>query len=38
MNKTKEMIENRIELLSSRQKENLRIVQKLQRQLRKFDK
>lgn len=38
MNKTKEMIENRIALLSSRQKENLRIVQKLQRQLRKFDK
>ena len=38
MNKTKEMIENIIALLSSRQKENLRIVQKLQRQLRKFDK
>ena len=38
MNKKKEMIENRIALLSSRQKENFRIVQKLQRQLRKFDK
>ena len=38
MHKTKEMIENRIALLSSRQKENFRIVQKLQRQLRKFDK
>ena len=38
MNKTKEMIENRIAFLSSRQKENLRIVQKLQRELKKFDK
>ena len=38
MKKTKEQIENRIALLSERQKDNGNIIKKLKRQLRKFDK
>ena len=35
---TKEMIENRIELLNSRKKDNQKIIAKLQRKIRKMEK
>lgn len=38
MLRTKEMIENRIELLNSRKKDNQKIVAKLQRELRRINK
>lgn len=38
MLKTKEMIENRIELLNSRKKDNQKIIAKLQRKIRKMEK
>ena len=38
MLKTKEMIENRIELLNSRKKDNQKIITKLQRELRRMEK
>lgn len=38
MLKTKEMIENRIELLNSRKKDNQKIITKLQRKIRKMEK
>ena len=38
MLRTKEMIENRIELLNSRKKDNQKIIVKLQRKIRKMEK
>ena len=38
MLRTKEMIENRIELLNSRKKDNQKIVAKLQRELRRMER
>ena len=38
MLRTKEMIENRIELLNSRKKDNQKIIAKLQRKIRKREK
>ena len=38
MLRTKEMIENRIELLEARKKDNQKIVAKLQRELRRMER